>query len=235
MGGDPPLVQRLAEANLATAKSMKLLSFGVSRRSETWSRWDGLAARSLAAARLGRRPPERGVPGAGAKVAELRAEEVEELYNLRLAIEPDIAFPIIANARSKEVDELRRLTATMEAAGPNIGPWARANFRFHARLYDVADRPHTKRVLAGLLGLIQPYSLRNVHGLGGRADADREHTAMIAAIDARDPQALRALIHQHLATARDRLLESLSQRPAADPLAALRDMAPAPEAAFRKD
>jgi DNA-binding GntR family transcriptional regulator len=86
-----------------------------------------------------------------------------------------------------------------------------------------------------LLGLIQPYSLRNVHGLGGRADADGEHTAMIAAIDARDPQALRALIHQHLATARDRLLESLSQRPAADPLAALRDMAPAPEAAFRKD
>lgn len=174
-------------------------------------------------------------PGSGATVIRLQSEEVAELYELRLTLEPALAESIVEHARPNDVARLRALVTAMEGAGEDIGVWARANFEFHVRLYELASRPHTQRVLMGLLTLVQPYSLLNVHALGGRGAADEEHVAMVQAIEHADARTLRRLIHKHLATARDHLLASFASRPEADPLAALRGMAPGNDHALPVD
>ena len=62
------------------------------------------------------------------------------------------------HARAQDLVRLRSLVTRMAAAGDDIGVWARANFEFHV-------------VLTGLLTLVPPYSLLNVHALGRRGAA----------------------------------------------------------------
>lgn len=164
--------------------------------------------------------------GSGATVSALRADEVEELYDLRLKIEPDLAPAIIANCRIQDLARFKELLAEMARAKSDPGRWARANFDFHAMQYDLVRRPHTQRVLVGLLTLVQPYSMRNVNELGGRTDADTEHVGMVRAIEQRNPREFARLVRQHLSTARERLLKSLKATADLDPLEGLRGLAP---------
>jgi DNA-binding GntR family transcriptional regulator len=163
--------------------------------------------------------------GSGATVSELRADEVAELYELRLKLEPDLAEAIVGNCRAPDLERFKQLLAEMARAKNDPGRWARANFEFHAMQYDLARRPHTQRILAGLLTMVQPYSMRNVNELGGRSDADHEHVGMVRAIEERNPREFARLVRQHLSTARDRLLKSFAAAGDADPLKGLRDLA----------
>lgn len=144
-------------------------------------------------------------PGEGASVTRLRSEEVAELYELRLTIEPGLSEAIVAQARAADVAELRGLVDEMDQT-TDISRWLRLNYRFHLTLYRLVNRPHTERILAGLLTLVQPYSLVNVEQLGGRPRANTEHRDMVEAIRESDAESLAALIRGHLTSARDQLV-----------------------------
>lgn len=167
-------------------------------------------------------------PGEGASVTRLRSEEVAELYDLRLTIEPGLCDAIVAQARAADVTELGGLVDEMDQA-TDISRWLRLNYRFHLALYRLASRPHTERILAGLLGLVQPYSLVNVEQLGGRSQANTEHRDMVAAIRDSDAESLAGLIRTHLSSARDQLLAHYRSAPhdvdaTDDPMSLLRGL-----------
>ncbi|MFT4234469.1 MAG: GntR family transcriptional regulator, partial [Microbacterium sp.] len=73
-------------------------------------------------------------PGGSASVRSLARAEIEELYDLRLMIEPTIAEPIILNATAADADELESLARAM-AETKETDEWMRLNFRFLERLY----------------------------------------------------------------------------------------------------
>jgi DNA-binding GntR family transcriptional regulator len=161
-------------------------------------------------------------PGGGATVRTLDRAELDELYDLRLMIEPTIAEDIVRHITRGELAALEARAQEMEA-GEDIGRWMRANFEFHTRLYDAAGRPRTAEILRGLLAAVQPYSQENIDQLGGRGQADDEHRAMIAAIRDGDAGRLSDLFRSHLTSAKDRVghaLQGIEDEP--DPLAPLR-------------
>jgi DNA-binding GntR family transcriptional regulator len=160
--------------------------------------------------------------GEGAVVRTLTEADLDELYRLRLALEPMLAGRIVANARGTDIDALQEVAAALDRP-QEIESWLRDNYRFHVTLYALADQPHSARVLTNLLTLVQPYSLINVTRLDGRGKASKEHLAMVAAIRARDAKELAKLFRSHLGSARKQLLAS-SQRSDGDALAALRGL-----------
>ncbi|RKT36082.1 DNA-binding GntR family transcriptional regulator [Microbacterium sp. AG1240] len=159
--------------------------------------------------------------GQGATVRTLTRDELIEIYDLRLLIEPSLAKPIVARGTAAEVDALRRLDDQM-AAATEVSAWMRLNFSFHELMYEMAGRPHTSGMVANLLSLSQPYSRHNIDKLGGREQATSEHALMVAAIETRDADELARLITDHLNHARTRLLDSLPPAEESDPLAILR-------------
>ncbi|GAA4491710.1 GntR family transcriptional regulator [Microbacterium panaciterrae] len=160
-------------------------------------------------------------PGEGATVRALSRADLEEIYDLRLALEPLIARSVVAESRPRDLASLEKLEGIMSSAA-GTDAWMRANFEFHRHMYGMIGRPRTEAILDGLLSAVQPYSQENIEQLGGRQTADDEHRLMIAAIRADDPEALAQLITVHLRAARDRLALAYEETEAPDPLRMLR-------------
>ncbi len=157
--------------------------------------------------------------GGGAAVRALSPDELDELYDLRIMLEPTIAGPIVDGALGRNIRDLTAMAETM-ATTADIAVWMRTNFAFHTALYALADRPHTVGILRTLLAAVQPYSFENIELLGGKAQANDEHVQMIDAIRVGDPDRLAALFVTHLQAAKDRV--SREHRDTVDPLTALR-------------
>lgn len=160
-------------------------------------------------------------PGGGATVRMLVASDLQELYDLRLMLEPTIAAPVVVGATPGDVARLRTLADGM-ADETDTTNWMRANVQFHEQLYALAGRPHTEGILRGLLSAVQPYSQENIERLGGRTQADSEHHRMVEAIAAGDADGFAELIRVHLASARDRVSSARVDARDDDPLAPLR-------------
>ena len=150
-------------------------------------------------------------PGVGAIVTELSPDEVEELYDLRLLLEPPLASATVHQARRRDIDELNGMVTRMDelsAAGDRDG-WSNLNYAFHRRLHELSGKRHHVRLVVQVLNLVEPYSRIYVHMFGSLEAAQQEHRAMVAAISARDADRLRALFESSIRTARDRLLAEM--------------------------
>ncbi|ALV41444.1 hypothetical protein AU252_10030 [Pseudarthrobacter sulfonivorans] len=159
--------------------------------------------------------------GSGATVRTRSLEDLVELYDLRISLEPEIAKFVTQGAMRRDIDALRTLAEKM-AASSSVPEWMRLNFDFHTTLYKLANRPHTEHFLKNLLSLVQPYTQTNIEWLGGRNRADDEHAEMIKAITDDDPEKLAKLFVTHLVAARDQLVENFEAEDKDDPLLHLR-------------
>jgi DNA-binding GntR family transcriptional regulator len=162
------------------------------------------------------------VTGGRASVRRLTLEDLQEIYDLRITLEPVLASAIVDGARERDIASLRQLAEDMTAT-TTISDWLRLNYDFHLRLYKLAGRQHSQRICANLLALTQPYSQENIELPGGRDAAIVEHLEMADAVAARDADRLAELFRQHLSSARNRLTAARADREdsAAQGLAAL--------------
>jgi DNA-binding GntR family transcriptional regulator len=165
-------------------------------------------------------------PGVGAVVTELSPDEVEELYDLRLLLEPPLASATVHQARRKDVDELSGMVARMDelTAAGDRDSWSNLNYAFHRRLHELSGKRHHVRLVTQVLNLVEPYSRIYVHMLSSLEAAQHEHRAMVEAIAARDADLLRTLSESSIRTTRDRLLAEMpTGDEAPDPLDLLID------------
>lgn len=156
-------------------------------------------------------------PGLGAVVTELRPAEVQELYGLRLQLEPPLAEDIVDHVRRRDVDELAAFVERMANLGGNdADEWSSARYRFNRRLYEISDRRHAVRLVVQLLNLVEPYARVDAHVLGSRARTQAGLGAMVRALRGGDGPALAELIRADISTEQAELLESLMAQ--VDPL-----------------
>lgn len=144
------------------------------------------------------------VQGSGAKVRIHSRQELDELYDLRLVLEQQIAPYIVGGVTQRAISALRTLIERMQNSTDN-SEWMRHNFDFHIAVYQLADRPHTVIMLRGLLSAVQPYSFENIELAGGHGDSDDAHSGMVSALEAGDAEQLSDLFTSHLERTRSRL------------------------------
>lgn len=150
-------------------------------------------------------------PGLGAVVTQLKADEVNELYGLRLALEPRLADDVVANVRPQDLAALTAMVAEMAALGPaQSAEWSNLNYGFYRRLYELSDRRHAIRLVVQVLNLVEPYARLYAHVLGSRDTVQAQRAAMLEALGARDAAALRTHIHESIERARVDLIASMS-------------------------
>lgn len=154
-------------------------------------------------------------PGQGAKVVELEREDIADLYDLRLALEPRLAPDVIDGLSPRDHQRLAELSSLMHDAREHAGSsdelhrdqWSNLNHEFHEHMYVATGRHHTVRVVLQLMELVEPYSRMYVHLLGGVDRASAEHDEMVTAIETRDADALAEQVNAHLDGARQELLD----------------------------
>lgn len=162
-------------------------------------------------------------PGLGALVTELSADEVEELYDLRLALEPPLASAVVAQSRRQDVEDLAGLVERMaQLADGEPESWSNLDYAFLRRMYELSGRRHTVRLVIQALNLVEPYSRVHVHVLGWKHRVLEEQVAMVEALRAADALALEKGITTSIAAAQTHLVSAMKASDAPDdPLARL--------------
>lgn len=135
----------------------------------------------------------------GYTVRPMSAEEADEVYALRLVIEPAAAARAAAVASETAREEaVAAFHALDEAANTDLAQVAIRNRHFHTALVRPAGRILTTQLVERLAVLSERYVIAHLAPAGRDARAHLEHREMIDAWMARDEAALESLLHRHI-------------------------------------
>lgn len=140
-----------------------------------------------------------------ATVAPLSLGDLEELYELRLAIEPTLSRKALDNVRPANIERMRQALEEMDNA--DDVQWLSINRRFHAELYRRADRPRTVEILDRVRRATDRYIL--VHHPVDRTNVRKEHELILDAVEAGHERRVEALVAAHLSDGYEAMLTYL--------------------------
>lgn len=150
-------------------------------------------------------------PRKGARVSCLSAEEVREIWELRLPIERLLTEKAVPAARAEDLAQAEALNKAMTAARDPVA-WLSLNREFHTRLYTPAQRPRILRFADNLRMMMDRY-LRLHLGVLQRFDvADREHRDILTAYHERDSHLACKYVEAHLLRTADSVVTFLAKR-----------------------
>lgn len=144
-------------------------------------------------------------------VRPLDAAEVEEVFALRLKMEPECVALAALSATPEEQAAARAaleaLDVEVEAKGPRIGALNRA---FHLSLAKPARRPVTVQMLERLHVLSERYVRKHLEPQGRQERAHAEHEILLDLWTRRDEAGLRRATAEHIETTLTDLRRQLS-------------------------
>ena len=137
-------------------------------------------------------------PNRGAFVGRVTAEEAVELLRVRLVLEELLGRDAARNRTEEQVEELRRVVAegTSSVRGASPAQLVDLNTRFHRLLGEASHNP----TAAGLVGQLRTRNELQYSGkLARRAESSwKEHSVIVEAIAAGDPDAAARGVNEHL-------------------------------------
>ena len=148
-------------------------------------------------------------PGRGIVVMELNRQQVLELYAMREVLEGAAARFAAQHAVAPEIAVMKHLLDEFTAAKGDPEKLARINNNLHRTIYEAARNRYMHEALNNLEDALS--LLRNTtFSLPERqASADREHRAIVAAIENRDSDAAEAESRRHIREAQRARLSML--------------------------
>ena len=141
------------------------------------------------------------IPRKGTFVTQMSAKQANDLFEVRLLLEGQVAS-LAAERRTDE--NLRDLRETADrglaaALAGNVDQLPALNTRFHNLLADTADNDYLTETLSRLSNIIQwVYSRRIIER---STDSWKEHLRIVDAIEQMDPNAAKAAAHDHITRA----------------------------------
>ncbi len=152
------------------------------------------------------------IPNRGWFVAPLSLAEAEEIYALRLSLEPAAAARACAHATADSRAAVESAYAALMADDdPGLAAVARRNREFHLALVSDAATPLTVQLLERLSLLAERYVLQHLRPEGRSDRARREHTALQDAWLAGAADAVAELLQAHIAQTREDLCRQLAR------------------------
>ena len=167
------------------------------------------------------------VPGRGVLVVKLDVRDIAEIFEVREALEVQAAErvarqvvgPVELNNLRKVADEMLELAQGLQRSGrerldsKEMIRFEAADIGFHTYLLQIAGNRHSLKIVSGLRALIRIVASRRV----GHAQEDllrihKDHSDVIAAIEAADPARAAAVISAHIRSSQKERLEQFVQR-----------------------
>lgn len=149
------------------------------------------------------------VPHRGAVVSGLSVEEIEDVFQLRVSLEPQLLILSARHLTQEDFAELRALRDEYSAAlaAGQVEHWGELNRRFHLGLLRHAGRPRSLAIVAGLLQDCDRPTRLQLSVTGDVARADMEHTTILDLCEAGEIVAAANLLRIHVEHAGGSLVE----------------------------
>lgn len=151
------------------------------------------------------------IPRKGAYVAELSLKDIEDVFEIRIALEGLAASLCAERITGEELRELERLLLAKEIyiQHQDLQQVVVVDGDFHATLYQGSHNARLKNILENLRDQIQRYRTTSL-SFPGRMDISlKEHRQILQAITKGDGAKASLLLQEHLQNTKKTLLEFL--------------------------
>lgn len=137
-------------------------------------------------------------PYIGARVAPIRLEELEELYTIRLALEPILARTAVDKATPEVIEELEALLRQMDRAveAGDAAMFSRLNYTFHRTLYDLSPWRELNRIVTAVWEKSARSRWIFVQTPEAMRESQSEHWGMLEALKHKDARRMEELMRQ---------------------------------------
>ena len=137
-------------------------------------------------------------PHHGAVVKQLTHDEIREIQDLSLILEPEAMRQLAAQVSDEALDEAEHLAAQMEAED-DVGLWADLNRRFHAALVRDLEGTRLSSILKGLRDGAAPYIGAALQIPDNQLeDANHDHRQLLEALRAGDADRAAEIAAEHV-------------------------------------
>ena len=150
----------------------------------------------------------RGMPHKGLLVPHLVADMAREIYDLRLNLERELTVAALKRTTSDALadlqDQQRALVRALDS--DDLQAARTANYRFHFRLYELADRPQTLQFVR-VLWAKYPFTAQDANRARPRQMLE-EHERFLACVARRDMDAATDAMVAHITNGWRQIAES---------------------------
>jgi DNA-binding GntR family transcriptional regulator len=143
-------------------------------------------------------------PNRGARVATWTTEQLREIFELRLRLEPHAVRQAVPNLSGSQLDELDELAEAMNRA--DLSRLVELNRRFHGLFIDAAGSPPLAAALRGVTHAAVVHQNFHDYSPDALRRSLNHHVEMVAAARAGDGDWAEAIMRAHLYNARSTML-----------------------------
>lgn len=133
----------------------------------------------------------------GAYVTEVNEKDMSDIYHLLGLLESDAAGMVARHATAQQLQELQALHQELEAATAQRERFFELNERFHMRLLEIADNRWRSQMVDDLRKVMKLNRHHSLFKSGRIAESLAEHSAVMAALQARDAAAATQAMQEH--------------------------------------
>jgi DNA-binding GntR family transcriptional regulator len=133
----------------------------------------------------------------GAYVTEVNEKDMSDIYHLLGLLESDAAGMVARHATAQQLQELQALHQELEAATAQRERFFELNERFHMRLLEIADNRWRSQMVDDLRKVMKLNRHHSLFKSGRIAESLAEHSAVMAALQARDAAAATRAMQEH--------------------------------------
>lgn len=150
------------------------------------------------------------IPRKGYVVRHLGVQDVRDVFEVRIALESNMAASAARHVEPADIDELRSLLAIQKSRS-GVEALTDAAREFHIRLLDTARNARAKAILLPLFD--ETTRMHHLVPLTAQyLDSDEEtrgHELILQALLDRDPAAAQQLMHAHVSAVRETAMRGL--------------------------
>jgi DNA-binding GntR family transcriptional regulator len=147
-------------------------------------------------------------PHKGAIVFHPTADDAQELYEIRVALETLAIGRALRNLGSEEIQELQSILKEMKRV-EGTDEWFGLHNRFHMLLYNSSGMPRLATTIANLRDASSSYITLFVVAGRGMDVSEKGHQEILEACKQRDTRRAKKAVGEHLRVTMEALVESL--------------------------
>lgn len=151
------------------------------------------------------------IPRKGAVVAQITRTDLEDVLEVRCALEELAVRKACRNMTAQQLGALREAASRFEreiAAG-DLMETAQADVDFHEMISDATGNRRLIQILNNIRSQVYRYRLENLKNKASHQDLIREHTSLIEALERHDEEQAVKYIRMHIENQRMAIMENL--------------------------
>lgn len=149
-------------------------------------------------------------------VKGLSAIEVDELWEIRTALEAMVVRYVVPNLTREALSELVALKDRMSRAASNPTEWVKRHDEFHQAICEIGSRPRLAAEIARIRQAVQPYLIMYLRVFDVAEMPGHEHDTLLNALASGDVALAERAMRDHVANPAVGLLKFLRDREAAE-------------------